>query len=85
MTEKMQMLEERVSQVLQKLDSLKQENGTLKMENKSLKEDLNRLRQEFDRFQVHHNDQAEAVKSKLVLLISRIEELLRGSPDTINP
>ena len=75
MSEKMQMLEERVSQILQKLDSLKQENSTLKTDNKSLVDDLSRLRQEFDQFQVRHNDVAEAVKSKLVLLIGRIEEL----------
>jgi len=75
MSEKMQMLEERVSQVLQKLEALKHENSSLRSENKSLRDELSGLKQEFDRFQVAQNDQAESVRSKLGLLLGRIEEL----------
>jgi FtsZ-binding cell division protein ZapB len=75
MTDQINLLEEKVSQVLQRLTVLQSENSGVKQENSALKEQLSRLKQEFDKFRVEHNDQADAVKTRLTALLSRIEEL----------
>ena len=77
MSDKYTLLEEKVSQVLERLDGLKTENTSLQQENTALKGELSGLRQEFHRFRLEHNDQNEAVRSKLATLLSRIEELER--------
>ena len=75
MSDQINVLEAKISQVLQKLDALKSENVSLQSENSALRDQVNRLRQEFERFRVEHNDQVEAVKTKLSTLLGRIEEL----------
>ncbi|MEW5796414.1 MAG: cell division protein ZapB [Candidatus Zixiibacteriota bacterium] len=75
MSDQIKVLEGKIAQVLQKLETLKSENANLLSENSSLREEVSRLRQEFERFRVEHNDQVEAVKTKLGTLLGRIEEL----------
>lgn len=75
MPDNIRVLETKISQVLEKLETLKAENGELHAENRMLRSQLNGLKQEFDRFRMEHNDQVEAVKSKLATLLGRIEEL----------
>jgi FtsZ-binding cell division protein ZapB len=75
MSDQIKLLEEKVSQVLSRLTVLQTENSSVRQENVALKEQLAHLRQEFDRFRTEHNDQADAVKTRLTALLSRIEEL----------
>lgn len=75
MPDNIRVLETKISQVLEKLETIKAENGDLQTENRALKNQFNGLKQEFDRFRMEHNDQVEAVKSKLATLLGRIEEL----------
>ncbi len=80
MTDKFKLLEDKIGQVLQKLEQLKDDNVALQGENGQLKGELTGLRQEFHQFQLDHNDKVEAVKSKLVTLLGRIEELEKIEP-----
>ncbi len=75
MADKFQMLEDKVGKVLQKIEALTGENKSLKSENEQLESELTGLKQEFKQFRLQQNDQAEAIKSKLASLLSRIEEL----------
>jgi len=75
MTDQINLLEEKVSQVLQRLTVLQKENGSLRQENNALTDQLSQLRRDFDKFRVEHNDQTDAVKTRLTSLLSRIEEL----------
>jgi regulator of replication initiation timing len=80
MTDKFKLLEEKIGQVLKKLERLKDANTSLQAENSGLKGELTGLRQEFHEFRLDHNDKAEEVKSKLVTLLGRIEELEKIEP-----
>lgn len=75
MNDKLHLLEEKVSKVLQKLESLKTENTALRTENEQLKADITGLQSEFADFKLDQNDRAEQVKTKLQALLGRIEEL----------
>jgi regulator of replication initiation timing len=75
MTDKLQLLEEKIGQVLHKLEDLKSQNAGLKRENDGLKGDLSRLESDFAGFKLEQNDRAEQVKYKLTALLDRIEEL----------
>ena len=75
MSDKIMLLEEKVSQVLSRLDGLQSENASLKEQNAGVKSELVELQQAFKQFQLEHNDRAEQVKSKLSTLLGRIEEL----------
>lgn len=75
MSDKIKLLEEKVSQVLGKLDGIQDENARLKDQNSALKAELTELQQEFKQFQLQQNDRSEQVKSKLATLLGRIEEL----------
>ena len=75
MSDQIRLLEEKVTQVLQKLAVLQSENSSVRQENGALREQLALMRQEFDRFRVEHNDQADAVRTRLTMLLTRIEEL----------
>ncbi len=75
MSDKIKLIEEKVSKVLEKLDGLKEENISLRDQNAGLKSELTELQRAFKQFQLEQNDRAEQVKSKLATLLGRIEEL----------
>lgn len=75
MSDRLELLDKKVSQVLDRLESLKQDNASLKAENASLKSHLGQLQQDFSSLKLTQNDQAELIRSKLVSVLGRIEEL----------
>jgi peptidoglycan hydrolase CwlO-like protein len=75
MGDKFELLESKVKQVLQQMESLKTDNTELKQENKQLRSDLKKIKSDFNELKLVHNDQADLIKTKLLSVLSRIEEL----------
>jgi len=75
MSDRFELLDKKISQVLERLESLKSDNASLKAENASLKSQLGQLQQDINGLKLSQSDQAEMIKSKLVSVLSRIEEL----------
>jgi FtsZ-binding cell division protein ZapB len=75
MPDKLDLLEDKVGQVLTKLEALHTANASLASENRQLKAQVTRLEKEFNQLRLEHNDQSAAVKAKLVTMLGRIEEL----------
>ena len=75
MSDKFELLEEKIGKVVQVVDLLRSENVSLQQENSSLQKQLTRLGQELHQLKLTQNDQADAVKTKLSTLLNRIEEL----------
>jgi regulator of replication initiation timing len=75
MADKLQLLEDKVGQVLTRIEELKTANLSLVSENQHLKAQLGRLEKEFNQFRLEHNDQGTVIKAKLVNVLNRIEEL----------
>ena len=75
MADKIQLLEDRIGQVLTRLEQYKSANKSLASENQQLRLQLARLEKEFNQFRLEHNDQGTAVRAKLVNVLNRIEEL----------
>ncbi len=75
MSDRLELLDKKISQVLDRLDSLKKDNAALKEENGSLKSQLGQLQQDLNTLRLGQSDQAEMIRSKLVSVLGRIEEL----------
>ncbi|RKX27592.1 MAG: hypothetical protein DRP45_00720 [Candidatus Zixiibacteriota bacterium] len=75
MAEKFELLDRKVKQVLQQLDGLKDDNTILRKENRQLQTQLTELKSDFDNLKLNHNDQSELIKTKLISMLTRIEEL----------
>jgi len=75
MSDRLELLDKKISQVLDRLESLKQDNASLKVENASLKSQLGQLQQDLNTLKLNQNDQGEMIRSKLVSVLGRIEEL----------
>lgn len=75
MSDKLERLDKKISQVLDRLEHLKQDNASLKEENASLKSQLSKVQQDLSSMKLSQSDQAEMIKSKLVSVLGRIEEL----------
>jgi len=75
MSDRLELLDKKISQVLDRLENLKQDNASLKEENAVLKSQLGQLQQDIDSMELSQNDQAEVIRSKLVSVLGRIEEL----------
>ncbi|MCP4684334.1 MAG: cell division protein ZapB [bacterium] len=75
MSDRLELLDKKVSQVLDRLESLKRDNASLKDENASLRSQLGQLQQDLDSMKLSQNDQADVIRSKLVSVLGRIEEL----------
>jgi FtsZ-binding cell division protein ZapB len=75
MADKLQLLEDKVTKVLARLDQIKSANALLSKENRELKGQLTKLEKEFHQFRLEHNDQVSGVRSKLLAMLGRIEEL----------
>ena len=75
MSDRFELLDKKISQVLDRLESLKKDNASLKVENKTLKSQLSQLQQDINSLKLNQNDQAEMIRTKLVSVLGRIEEL----------
>lgn len=75
MTDKLQLLEEKVGKVLEKIEALNSENTGLKTDNRKLQSELTGLQQEFRQLQLKMNDRDEGMKTTLARLLNRVEEL----------
>ncbi len=72
---KLELLAERVEKVLGLLDRVKHENLSLKQENERFKAELVGLRKECRELKLENADRSQAVKSKLMSVLDRLEEL----------
>jgi len=72
---KLDILSEKVEKVLNLLERVKSENAALKEENQKLKTELASIRKEYRNLKLGSADQSQAVKSRLVTVLNRLEEL----------
>ncbi|MBU0984284.1 MAG: cell division protein ZapB [candidate division Zixibacteria bacterium] len=77
MSDGFRALEQRIDRVIEQLTSLQTENARLRNENGELRGELNELKKSLDRVKLTQGDQGELVRSKLVSVLERIEELER--------
>ena len=75
MSEKLELMFEKVEQVLALLDRTKAENASLRDENKLLKVELTKIRKEYNSLRLEVTDQRDKVKSKLVGILDRLDQL----------
>lgn len=75
MSEKLELLEQKVRQVLESLDKVREDNRSLRTVNIDLKSQLSKLAQEVESLKRDQRDQAETVKTKLTSVLGRLEEL----------
>ena len=75
MSEKLELMFEKVEQVLALLDRTKAENASLIDENKLLKAELVKIRKEYNSLRLDVTDQKDKVKSKLVVILHRLDQL----------
>jgi FtsZ-binding cell division protein ZapB len=75
MEPKLQLLVDKIEELLSVFDRLKRENVSLKAENMELKTELAKLRKEYHQIELGHTDQSEAIKAKLTSVLGRLEEL----------
>jgi regulator of replication initiation timing len=75
MSEKLELMFEKVEQVLALLDRTKAENASLIDENKLLKAELVKIRKEYNSLRLDVTDQKDKVKSKLVGILHRLDQL----------
>ena len=75
MSEKLELMFEKVEQVLALLDRTKAENASLIDENKLLKAELVKIRKEYNSLRLDVTDQKDKVMSKLVGILHRLDQL----------
>lgn len=73
--DKLLLLEEKVSRVISRIENLKQANAELRDEKAELEGELASITRKLDKIHVGQNDRASLIKSKLSLVLQRIEEL----------
>ena len=75
MSGKLESLAEKVEKVLVLLDKVKGENASLKQENEELRAKMAGIKKECRQLKLGSADQSEAVKSRLMSVLGRLEEL----------
>lgn len=75
MSEKLQQLAQKVDLVLSRLEQVQAENRTLKFEKDNLKKELLQLRKEHEAVLVQQNDRSEKVRSRLSVILERLDQL----------
>ncbi len=75
MADKITLLEERLDKLLQFVERLKEENAKHRVKNIELQSELSKLRLEVNKLRVQDNDQAQAIKEKLISIGSYVTEL----------
>jgi regulator of replication initiation timing len=75
MSEKLEQLAQKVDLVLSRLEQVQAENRTLKLEKDNLKKELLQLRKEHEALLVQQNDRSEKVRSRLTVILDRLDQL----------
>lgn len=75
MSEKLEQLAQKVDLVLSRLEQVQAENRTLKLEKDNLKKELLQLRKEHEAVLVQQNDRSEKVRSRLTVILNRLDQL----------
>lgn len=72
---KLDILAEKIEQMINKLEKLEKENSELVSENSRLKNDLHCYKKEYDSLKLNNTDKTESVKTKLTTILNRLEQL----------
>lgn len=75
MGDKLELLEQKIEAVIERLERLRNENSDLKASNTDMKKELGGIRKQYDSARLGQVDQSELVKSKLVSILDRLNEL----------
>jgi len=75
MADKLELLAQKVDQVIDRLESVTEENKNLKKANRELTRELARLRKEYDGLKVSLADKSDTVKTKLTGILDRLDQL----------
>lgn len=75
MGDKLTLVESKVDAVLALVEKIKNEKTALADENDRLKAELTQIRKQFSALKLEKTDNNEAVRSKLQLVLSRVDEL----------
>lgn len=75
MRDSLSLVESKVEAVLALVEKIKQEKAALADENDQLKIELAQLRKQFSALKLQKTDQNDDVRSKLQLILSRVDEL----------
>ena len=75
MGDSLSLVESKVEAVLALVEKIKQEKTALADENDQLKIELAQLRKQFSALKLQKTDQNDDVRSKLQLILSRVDEL----------
>ena len=75
MGERLSLVETKVEEVLELVERLNYDKAVLEDENEQLKAELTLLRKQFSTLKADKADKNETVRSKLQLVLSRIDEL----------
>jgi hypothetical protein len=75
MADKLHQLERRVDQIVGLVDRLEIENSGLRKENDNIKTELAQLKERFRQLQLKETDRASQARTRLSLILSRLEEL----------
>lgn len=73
--DKLKLLEEKLGQLMTLVERLKKENTLLRNDNGHCKNELAKVQQELTRLKLEQNDQTEAVRTRLQVLLTHVEEL----------
>lgn len=75
MGDKLTLVESKVDAVLALVEKIKNERTALADENNRLKAELAQIRKQFSALKLEKTDDNDAVRSKLQLVLSRVDEL----------
>ena len=75
MGDKLQVLEEKVDQLVRLVEKLRADNAAAKTENTELRTELSRVRSEVARLRLNQNDHSQDIKDRLQILASHLQEL----------
>lgn len=75
MADKLHVFEQKVDQLLKLVERLRAENQKTQSENSALKVDLGHIQTELNRLRLQQNDQSQAVRDRLQVLLAHVREL----------
>lgn len=75
MGDKLTLVESKVEAVLELVEKIKNDKAVLTDENDRLKIELAQIRKQFSALKLEKTDKNDAIRSKLQLVLSRVDEL----------
>lgn len=75
MSDKLHAFEQKVDQLVKLVERLKIENQKVQRENGTLKSELGQVQSELKKLRLQQNDQSQAVKERLQVLLAHVQEL----------